>query len=109
MHADVINYVKTCNPCQKIKHNHKNVTGYLHALEIPASPFNTILLDFDTSLPDSSSKDAILVVVSGLTKFVTFIATKTSITALETATLLYKHLVKPFGLPRIIIGDQDPR
>jgi hypothetical protein len=99
MHADVINYIKTCDPCQKIKHNCKNATGYLHPLEIPASPFNTISLDFITGLPDSSGKDAILVVVNKLTKFVTFLATKSSITASETATLLYKHLVKLFGLP----------
>ena len=53
--------------------------------------------------------DAVLVVVDKLTKYAHFIATTTEVTALQTAELLLKHVVKYFGLPTRIIGDCDPR
>jgi hypothetical protein len=79
--------------------------GYLQPLAIPATPFNMISLDFITGLPESHGKNAILVVVDRFTKFVQFIVTTIDIMAEETATLLFKRLVKLFGLPRIIVGD----
>ena len=109
MRADVNNYVKTCDPCQKTKHSRAKTPGFLQPLAIPAEPFDTISLDFITGLPDASGKDAILVVVDKFTKFATFIATRTDISASETAALLFQRLVKLFGLPRVIIGDRDPR
>jgi hypothetical protein len=109
MRADVNNYVKTCDPCQKTKHSRVKTPGFLQPLAIPTAPFDTISLDFITGLPVASGKDAILVVVDKLTKFATFIATRTDISASETAALLFQRLVKLFGLPRVIIGDRDPR
>jgi hypothetical protein len=109
MRLDVTEYVRTCDPCQKIKHDRGAGKGYLQPLEIPTAPFNTISLDFVTGLPMSNGKDAILVVVDKLTKFALFLATTTDVTASETATLLFKRLVKLFGLPSTIIGDRDPR
>jgi hypothetical protein len=109
MRADVNNYVRTCDPCQKTKHSRAKTPGFLQPLAIPAVPFDTISLDFITGLPDASGKDAILVVVDKFTKFATFIATRTDISASETAALLFQKLVKLFGLPRVIIGDRDPR
>jgi hypothetical protein len=103
MQRDVMEYVHSCDPCQKIKHDRG--VGYLQPLVIPASPFDMISLDFITGLPESHGKNAILVVVDKLTKFAQFITTTVNITAEETATLLFKQLVKLFGLPRTIIGD----
>jgi hypothetical protein len=57
----------------------------------------------------SNGKDAILVIVDKLTKFALFIASTTNINANETAILLFKRLVKLFSLPKVIIGDWDPR
>ena len=53
-------------------------------------------------------RDAVLVVVDKLTKYTQFIATSTEVTALQTAELLLKHVVKYFRLPTRIIGDRDP-
>jgi hypothetical protein len=83
--------------------------GYLQPLAIPAKPFNTILLDFITGLPESHRKDIILIVVDKLTKFMLFLTTTTEVTAKEMAILLFKCLVKLFGLPATIIGDRDPQ
>jgi hypothetical protein len=49
------------------------------------------------------------VVVDKLTKFMLFFATNTDITTMETASLSFQRLVKLFGIPKIIIGDHDPR
>lgn len=48
-------------------------------------------------------------VVDKLTKYTHFIATKVEVTALEVAKLLFKRIVKHFGLPVRIIGNHDPR
>jgi hypothetical protein len=109
MRSDVINYVRTCDPWQKIKHNRGVGAGFLQLLEIPAIPFEDISLDLITGLPNSLNKDAILVVVDKLTKYAHFIATTSEATALDVAGLLFTRIVKHFGLPTRIIGDRDPR
>ena len=109
MRMDVTDYVRTCDPCQKIKHDRGAGTGYLQPLEIPVNPFDHISLDFVTGLPVSRGKDAILVVVDKLTKYAHFIATTAEVTAEESAALLFKRVVKFFGMPSRIIGDRDPR
>ena len=109
MRADVTDYVRTCDPCQKIKHDRGAGTGYLQPLDIPINPFDHISLDFITGLPTSQDKDTILVVVDKLTKYAHFIATTAEVTAEESAILLFKRIIKFFGMPSRIIGDRDPR
>jgi hypothetical protein len=109
LRCDVIDYVLSCDPCQKVKHDRGPKTGYLQPLAIPSKPFDTISLDFITGLPESLGKDAVLVLVDKLTKFALFVPTTTDVSASETATLIFKRLVKLFGLPSTIIGDRDPR
>ena len=109
MRSDVIGYVRTCDPCQKIKHDRGARMGFLKPLEIPATPFDDISLDLITGLPLSRKRNAILVVVDKLTKYAHFISTMVEVTALEVAELLFRRIVKHFGLPLRIIGDRDPR
>ena len=99
MSSNVKEYVSSCDPCQKIKHNRGAAAGFLQPLEIPVKPFEDITLDLITGLPNADGRDAVLVVVDKLTKYVLFIATTTEVTALQTAKLLFKHVVKYFGLP----------
>ncbi len=68
MRLDVTKYVRSCDPCQKIKHDRGASMGFLQPLEIPVYPFDHISLDFITGLPLSHGKDAILVVVDKFTK-----------------------------------------
>ena len=107
MSSDVKEYVSSCDPCQRIKHNQGAAAGFLQPLEIPAKPFEDISLDLITGLPKVDGRDAVLVVVDKLTKYAQFIATSTEVTVLQTAELLLKHMVKYFGLPTRIIGDCD--
>ena len=99
MRMDVTDYVRTCNPCQKIKHDCRAGTGYLQPLEIPVNPFDYISLDFVTGLPPSQGRDTILVMVDKLTKYAQFIMTTAEVTAEESTTLLFKRVVKYFGMP----------
>jgi hypothetical protein len=78
-------------------------------LEIPAIPFEDISLNLITGLPKSLDKDAILIVVDKLTKYTHFIAMTMEVTALEVASLLFKRIVKHFGLPTDLIGNCNPR
>jgi len=105
---DVIKYVRSCDPCQKIKHSRGARVGFLQPLEIPSNPFEDISLNLITGLPKSHDKDAILVVVDKLTKYAHFIATTTEVSALEVASLLFTRIIKTFGLPSQLIGDRDP-
>ena len=109
MSSDIKEYVSSCDPCQKTKHNRGAAAGYLQPLEIPTKPFEDISLDLITGLPKANGRDAVLVVVDKLTKYAQFIATTNDVNALQTAELLFKHVVKYFRLPTRIIGDRDPR
>jgi hypothetical protein len=109
MRLDVIEYIQTCDPCQKIKHSRGAGIRFLQPLEIPATPFEDISHDLITGLPKSLDKDAILVVIDKLTKYTHFIAMATEVTALKVASLLFKRIAKHFGLPTHLIGDCDPR
>lgn len=105
LRKDVLDYVKTCNTCQKTKPNQRGKQGYLQLLEIPAQPFDTISLNFISGLPMSNGKNAILVVVDKLTKYAHFIPTTTDINASGTAQLLFDQVFKTYGLPHVMIGD----
>ena len=108
MRSNIIDYVCTCDPCQKIKHNRGGGTRFLLLLEIPLKPIDNISLDLITGLPRSSEKDAILVVVDKLMKYLHFIAMTAEVTMTDSAALLFQQVIKHFGLPEQIIGDQDP-
>ena len=109
MSSDIKEYVSSCDPYQRIKHNQGAATGFLQPLENPVRPFEDISLDLITGLPKVNSEDTVLVVVDKLMKYALFIVTMTEVTTLQTAELLLKHVVKYFGLPPRIIGDRDPR
>ena len=72
------------------------------AMPTPDSPFHTISLDFIMGLPESQSSpnyDSVLVVVDKYTQYSLFLACHTTNSAVEVADLLWKHLIKHFGLP----------
>jgi hypothetical protein len=108
MRQDIIRYICTCDPCQKIKHDQGVGTGFLQPLKIPAMPFDTITIDLIMGLPKSSKNDAILVVIDKLMKFAQFIATTADISATGIAVILFKQSIKIFGMPKTIVGDRDP-
>ncbi len=109
MSRDLKKFVQTCDICQKAKPRKHAPYGLLQPIPIPNRPFEVITLDFIPELPESNGFDNILVVVDKLTKYGIFIPTTTTINEIETANLVFKHIICDYGLPRQIISDRDAK
>src|SRR5258708_5984570 len=72
-------------------------------------PFETIVLDFITKLPQSKGYNAVLTVTDhNCTKAAIFVLCCEEITTEETALLYVNHVFLQFGLPLWVISDRDP-
>ncbi|OMO75693.1 reverse transcriptase [Corchorus capsularis] len=109
MREDVRDYTKTCLICQQDKVEKRKQAGLLEPLPIPSRPWESISLDFICSLPKVGDLGSILVVVDRFSKYATFIPAHKHCSAEETARLIFKHVVKYWGVPESIISDRDPR
>ena len=85
--TDVGKYVSTCDMCLGMKSICQPLSGELHPLPIPDTPWDTISMDFIVELPELKGKDAIMVVVSSVTKRSHFISTVTTLSATGTAQI----------------------
>jgi hypothetical protein len=66
---DVAQFVYSCLVCQKSKIEHQKPAGLLTPLDVPEWKWDSISMDFVTSLPNTpSGHDAIWVIVDRLTK-----------------------------------------
>uniref|UniRef100_A0A0W0GC85 Putative retrotransposon nucleocapsid protein n=1 Tax=Moniliophthora roreri TaxID=221103 RepID=A0A0W0GC85_MONRR len=105
-------FVDGCAACQQMKIN-------THPTWVPLQPigghkdvlpFQIIMMDLITDLPEVNGCNVILVVVDhATTKGVIFIPCKKKLDAVETAELLFQHVYKRFRLLDKIILDRDPR
>ena len=68
----MIKYVQECIIFQKNKAEHDYPTGLLQPLPIPDKKWESISMDFITSLPKVQENDSIMVVVDRLTKYAHF-------------------------------------
>ncbi len=76
MDTDIGAYVQTCSTCQRNKARTHSATVPLLPLEVPSRPWQSVSMDFITSLPKTKAgKTAILVFVCRLTKMVHMCAT----------------------------------
>ena len=110
MDADVLQYVRTCDACQRNKPSQQATAGLLQPLPIPDHPWQQVTMDLITSLPLSrAGHDAIVVFVDKLSKMVHLVATKTDVTAPQLAEIFWRTVVRHHGLPSSIVSDRDPR
>jgi hypothetical protein len=110
MDADVLQYVRTCDACQRNKPSQQSTAGLLQPLPIPNHPWQQVTMDLITQLPKSrQGNDAIVVFVDKLSKMVHLVATKTAVTAPQLAEIFWTTVVRHHGLPSSIISDRDPR
>ena len=90
MYRDVVEYVKSCDSCQKVKTTNTSPAGLLNPLEIPTQRWQIVSMDFIVALPATASGyDAILVTVDRLSKIVHLSPTKTTATAEDTARIFF--------------------
>ncbi|KAJ8471221.1 hypothetical protein OPV22_025564 [Ensete ventricosum] len=80
----------------------------LEPLPVPERPWESISLDFISSLPAVGGLGSILVVVDQFLKYATFIASSLHCSAEEVAKLM-KNVVKFWRVPLNIISDRDSR
>jgi len=110
MHAEVRDYVSTCVACQRNKAVTQRPAGLLQPLPIPERPWQTVTLDLITALPPTrAGHDAIVVFVDKLTKWATYVPTRTDIDAPSLARLFFDHVVRLHGVPESLVSDRDPR
>ncbi|KAJ4717218.1 Retrotransposon protein, putative, Ty3-gypsy subclass [Melia azedarach] len=109
MREDVEAYVRTCLVCQQDKIEQRASGGLLEPLPIPERPWESVSMDFITSLPKSEGYGSIIVVVDRFSKYAVFMAALADCTAEEAAKLFLKHVVKLWGVPNNIVSDRDPR
>lgn len=110
MKESLINYISTCDTCQRHKASNEKKSGFLSSNRIPDQPWEVVSIDFITQLPvTKKGHDSIFVVVDRLTKMAHFIAHKMTDNAKAIAQLYIDNVFKLHGLPKEIISDRDSR
>eukprot|EP00253_Pinus_taeda_P010289 PITA_10289 len=104
----VAKYLSRCLECQQVKVEHQHPTGLLHPLPVPEWKWETISMDFVTSLPKSKrSNDSIMVVVDKLSKSAHFILVQSTYKVVQIAQIFMQNIFRLHGLPKTIIYDRD--
>ena len=106
MSAWIADYVASCQVCARYKAPRHRPYGLLQPLATPDRPWGSISLDFIEGLPPSKGYDSILVIVDRLTKFAILAPTYKTVTAKQTAVLLWGNLVRHFGYPDHMVSDR---
>ena len=96
--------------CQKSKVEHQKPAGLMTPLDVPEWKWDSISMDFVTSLPNTPrGNDAIWVMVDRLTKSAHFIPVNITFPVAQLAEIYIRGIVKLHGVPSSIVSDRDPR
>ena len=85
-------YVSTCDLCLRTKPQRHFPSREFHPLPVLDAPWDMVSVDFIVELPESSGRDAILVVVDSFTKRAHFVPTFTTLSAAGMARLFVQHV-----------------
>ena len=106
----VNDYVKGCAICQQTKiQTHKWHTPTYRIPTTPHTlPFQTVVMDLITGLPNRQGFNAILMIVNhGCSRVAIFLPCTTNISGPGIAQLYLDYIYQWFGLPTKIISNQD--
>ncbi|KAH9736089.1 Endonuclease [Citrus sinensis] len=109
MRDDIEVYVRICLVCQQDKLDHQLPMGLLELLPLATRPWESVSMNFITSLPKFKGCGNIMVVVDRYSKYAIFITVLVYCKVDEAAHLFVKHIVKLWGVPKSIVSDRDPR
>jgi len=110
MYEEIRQYVTSCVVCQRTKPASSSLSAPLKPLEIPKRPWESVSMDFVTSLPETDDGyNTIFAVVDRLTKMAHFVPTVSSASAADVANLFVANIFKLHGLPKSIVSDRDPK
>lgn len=102
----IIEYVKTCDVCQRNRISTHKPFGKLNPLPIPTGPWKEIGYDMIGPLPESGGYNAIMTIVDRLTKQAHFIPCRTNLDSPGVAQLFLEHVWKLHGTPTKVISDR---
>jgi hypothetical protein len=105
----VMDYVRSCDICQKNKSPRHARYGLLQPLELAYTPWSSISMDFIIELPESNGYSSIWVIVDRFTKMAHFIPLKKPATAENLAKVFVREVWRLHGLPSDIVSDRDSR
>jgi hypothetical protein len=108
LHADVSNFVRTCDACQRHKANSLLKAGKLQSMPIPEGRWQSVGADLIVKLPKTKEgKDAILVFIDRLTKMVHLVPCKEAgLDARKFTQHFIERVLCPHGMPKEIITDR---
>ena len=109
MAAEVQDYMRCCNTCQRDKVSRHKQYGLLDPLEVPYRPWSSILMDWIVELLELGGCMHICIIMDQLTKMAHFILLKTRITAPELTQVFLWVIWKWYRLPDKIIIDRDTK
>ena len=110
MHADVKEYIDSCDSCQRITPSNQKPPGFLMPLETPLDRWNSIAIDFIVGLPSSKhGYDMIMVVVDRFTRRIRLVPLKTTATSADVLAVFLDRIACQFGFPESIVSDRDPK
>lgn len=100
-------YIPSCTKCQRNKNRTSKPTSPLHPLPVPDERFSAVGLDFIGPLPEENGKDTILTMTDLMGADIHLVATHSSYTAAQIATVLFDEWYCKNGLMTQIISDRD--
>jgi hypothetical protein len=112
MAADVTQYVRTCDACQRNKASMLLKAGKLQSLQMPEGRWESVGMDLIVKLPKTDtvpSYDSILVFIDRLTKMVHLVPTTEALDARGFADLFVQHVFSKHGMPKEVVSDRGPQ
>ncbi|KAK4701579.1 hypothetical protein P7C70_g4650, partial [Phenoliferia sp. Uapishka_3] len=108
-YTDTLEYVKSCDACQRANKHTGKPYGLAQRIEEPKTPWEILNMDFVTGFPPAGREgyNAVLVVVDRFSRRARFLPTFVDADAKFTALLFYKSIMSEHGVPAGIISDGD--
>jgi hypothetical protein len=101
----VLKHIWECTTCEQNKSKQTHLAGLLQPLPIPEQKWESISMNFITSLSRVQSRDCIFVVVDRLTKLAHFFAIPTDYRVIQVEELFFREV---FWL-RIVLKTGKPK
>lgn len=109
MLSDIAKYIRNCEVCKAMKPSNQLQQANMGDFRDPRGPFNMLALDFMAPFPLSKSGNRqLLVVIDVFSKYV-WLHPMLKASAEETVKFLREHIFRKFGVPQIMISDNDPQ
>ncbi|GBG87655.1 hypothetical protein CBR_g45808 [Chara braunii] len=110
MKNDCIEYVRSCEVCQRNKTTTRTPLGLLRPLPIPDQPGDSVSMDFmDTQVKSRYGKSQVMVVVDRFSKYAVFVPLPSEARTDLVIQKFFDFWVSENGIPLSIVSDRDSR